>query len=411
MLSRHRPFCGPRIPALAALCATAALIALGCHARDAAPAAVPTTLVPTKADLPVERTAEFQTLLRPGSALLTEEQVRDYLGDAVCARCHRAIAAAAAHTRHAQTLRPVRIAELGRFFEHAVPVKDRALDYTYRPTVQAGRCVILGENRSGTHSLAADYVMGAGRNALTYLSAERPDAWVDMRLSYYTRIRKWDFTPAQRPGDRLFERAAGIVQAGEMLPACLSCHVTYLRAGEAGPNVAKSHIGIGCERCHGPGRAHLESLKNGRGAIGRPVALQMEAYGRAQPARINVLCGQCHHDESNSKSGDPKTESGIARFEGVALVRSRCYQAGGTLSCITCHDPHKDAPSTPAVYEAQCLKCHSVPSHDSPPRAGSPRICPVNPKSGCVGCHMPAQSIPTIPHATYHNHWIKVWKP
>jgi hypothetical protein len=406
MFSAIRRLFSPRISALAAFCATAAMIAVGCHERTGSPPVRPA--IPTTAAQSAVSAAEFQTSLRAGSGLLTAEEARAYLGDAVCARCHRKIAADAAHTRHALTLRSVRIAEQGRYFEHSAPVKDSALGYAYRPGVQAGRCVVVGESRSGRRSLPADYVMGAGRNAWTYLSAEHPDAWVDMRLTYYTRLRQWDFTPGQRPGDQILVRAAGIMQAGDQLPACLSCHVTYLRAGKAGPDVAQSHIGIGCERCHGPGRAHLDALERAPAST-RP-ALQMEAYGRALPARINTLCGQCHHDESNSRPGDPKTENGLPRFEGVALVRSRCYQASGTLSCITCHSPHQDAPSTPGVYNAECLKCHSTQT-DRPLAAHTAgKACPVNPKSGCVGCHMPAQSIPTIPHATYHNHWIKVWK-
>ena len=392
-------------PAIAAITLTGVLIAIGCAApHPGAHKGEPREPLGAPA-----APATFATVLSDGTALLSQTESDEYLGDAVCGGCHTAIGKTYATSRHARTLRPVRAAEHGAWFRSAHAVKDAALGYTYLPGVASGRCVIAGRSAGGADVLAADYVMGAGRNALTFFSAERPDAWVDMRISYYTRQHKWDFTPGQRPGDRFFTRAAGITQEGTRLRACLSCHVTYLRAGAEGPDIGNSHIGIGCERCHGPGRAHINAVERAQKGGGR-ISLAMEAYNRATPERIDVLCGQCHHNASNSVPGDPKTENGLPRFEGVALVRSKCFQASRTLSCITCHDPHKDAGSESGEYVRQCLTCHAPTAalHGSAARGG--KVCPVNPVTGCIPCHMPAQTIATIPHAKYHNHWIKVWK-
>ena len=349
--------------------------------------------------------------------MLTAEEASDYTGDASCARCHDAVCRQYKGTRHAETLLPVTPERHGAFFRNGNKVKDGILGFTYRADIQNGKPVIVGETAARKSALPADFAFGSGRNAITFLSRERPDAWVDLRISYYTREKKWDYTPTQRPGDREFTRAAGIVQAGELLTACLQCHVTYLRAGAEGPDIEKSHLGIGCERCHGPGRAHIEAIDL-RAKGYRIASIFMEKLKEASPERINKVCGDCHHDTTNSPPGEFKTENGLARFEGVALPRSKCYQKSGTLSCVTCHNPHQDADPDPARNDALCLNCHSSPKKaPAHPPVGVPpaappavTVCKVNPKSGCVGCHMPAQTIATIPHAKYHHHWIKVWE-
>jgi len=405
MASWKNEFAVRGIALLLAVVVPLVLVGLGCHEPGVADKQ--NASVPARSDTVAP--ASFETKLSDGSRLLDGSEAGEYVGDAVCANCHKSIGHDYARTRHARTFRQVKLDEQGPFFRNGNAVKDDGLRYTYQAAMRGGKCVIVGASVNQRGTLPADYVLGAGRNACTFLSAERPDSWVDLRISYYTQRRRWDFTPGQQPGDRIFKRAAGISQEGPLLPACLSCHVTYLRAGVSGPDIAGSHIGIGCERCHGPGRAHIEAL--GRSS-GKPVdgSLAMERYGKATPLRINALCGQCHHDEANSRDGDPKTENGLARFEGVALVRSRCFQESGALSCITCHDSHKDASADASQNEKRCLNCHSsagaAPLHAGP--AG--KTCPVNKASGCIECHMPAQTIATIPYAKYHNHWIKVWK-
>ena len=406
MLFRITTSVAHRIALISAVFASFVLIALGCRGPGVVRSQNPATAASSSA---ADRTGT-EIPLTDGALLLNADEARNYVGDSICATCHGAVGRAFAETRHARTLRPVHLNEQRPFFEHANTVKDPVLQYSYQPLVSSGRCVVAGESGSRRGILSADYVIGTGRNARTYFCAERPDSWVDLRVSYYSEVGRWDYTPGQRPGDRLFVRAAGLTQEGPMLPACLNCHVTYLRAGNIGPDIANSHIGIGCERCHGPGRAHVEAVGRKKMSAGPPW-LAMEKYAKATPQRINSLCGQCHHDEGNSKDGDAKTEKGLARFEGVALVRSKCFQESRALSCITCHDPHRDVSSDTASNVKRCLTCHStVADNPARPATAHGKICPVNRTSGCIGCHMPAQKIATIPYAKYHNHLIKVWK-
>ena len=89
------------------------------------------------------------------------------------------------------------------------------------------------------------------------------------------------------------------------------------------------------------------------------------------------------------------------------------------MSCVTCHDPHRDADPNPATYEARCLSCHGSGPPEPPKANRHPPIaageirrvpCPVNPTAGCVTCHMPKVE-GAAPHASFTDHRIRIHKP
>ena len=188
---------------------------------------------------------------------------------------------------------------------------------------------------------------------------------------------------------------------------CLFCHTTNPRAVliETGPE--SNDRAIGCERCHGPGSLHEKAVaaKFRDLAIVRP----SEASGEG---RIR-LCGQCHslHQELTL----PRTDPFWIRFQGTTLPWSRCYtESRGSFDCMTCHDPHHDTDRSEAHYVSRCLDCHAAGAKDVAPRVGEAEgspvrgsVCPVNAKSGCVGCHMPPFRSGPL-HATFTDHFIRV---
>ena len=188
-----------------------------------------------------------------------------------------------------------------------------------------------------------------------------------------------------------------------MLVNCISCHATVIRQSPAGIDIGRSQIGVRCERCHGPARAHAESAE-AREKNPSHRLVGMESLGPSKRDRIMEICGGCHRTAANAPAGDPKTENGLARFQGAALARSACFKNSPTLSCVTCHEPHRDVEMNAAKNDSKCISCHNAAGADHKP------VCPVDSRQGCVRCHMPAQKIKTIPYALYHNHWIKVWK-
>jgi len=84
---------------------------------------------------------------------------------------------------------------------------------------------------------------------------------------------------------------------------------------------------------------------------------------------------------------------------------SRCYQASGTLTCLTCHDPHGEpvAEERTGYYRAICLDCHRLESCTVDLRQRAKE----SPNNDCVHCHMP-RSATDIPHLTFTHHRIGI---
>ncbi|MGH9581620.1 MAG: tetratricopeptide repeat protein [Bryobacteraceae bacterium] len=167
------------------------------------------------------------------------------------------------------------------------------------------------------------------------------------------------------------EDALGLVLSPDFEKRCLTCH------GEPGTLGAGKEGGVHCETCHGPGSNHLLDIAKGQpsGGIINPAALSTRAS--------IAICAECH--AGFGRHLDPSPGDLLIANQVTALEHSECFiQSGGRLACTTCHNPHRDAgPKNPAAVAA-CLSCHSASAE---PHAA---ICPVNRRTGCIGCHMPA---------------------
>lgn len=388
----HRGIAGASRPSPQGLLLASFLVlvtALGCALhRQAAPRPA---AAPSASAVAAPAVADVSLDPRP----LTAAEASSYLGDAACARCHPNAYREHRRTRHSGTLRRVRVE--GPLFANGNVVVDPRQGLRYHPVLAGGRGTIEVSDGRRSGRIAADYVLGTGRNAMTFLSGVGTEACYKLRLTYYTQPKKWDFTPSELPGDPI-SAPPGVLQTGRELDACLLCHATTLVRDVYGLRLRESRFGVGCERCHGPGKPHVEAVESTR------TDPHIERLGRAVPARINELCGTCHHTSKSLTTDSARTERNLPRFQGLALERSACYRKSGTLSCVTCHNPHRDAAAGAAGYDTHCLSCHQ-------PSPGQPqnKPCPINPRSGCTACHMPAQRIAGIPFTTYHTHWIRVW--
>ena len=341
----------------------------------------------------------------------TPAEAQNYVGDNVCARCHAAIAQRHGMSGHAHSLFLAAAAGVGRYFRIRQSIRDSKADTTYHTAVRNGACLLVNDAEGEREGIPASIVIGSGRNGQTYLGRDRFGQWFILRLSYYTHTHGWDFTPGQEPSITSFADPKGQTLSHSQVSECLSCHATSLQMAPNGPDARHSLFGVGCESCHGPGRAHVDFQQGSTVSATRPAA-SMEDLQTAPPARIMQICGGCHSTLFDSHIDMPKTGESFSRFATTALAQSRCYRSSGTLSCITCHDPHTEVTPNPAAYEAACLGCHSGPARPARPmNASSPPapICKVNPRNGCIGCHMPTQSNPSFPHTLFHNHYIKIW--
>jgi hypothetical protein len=256
-----------------------------------------------------------------------------------------------------------------------------------------------------------ELALGSGDRGQTMVVRDDAGMARVCRISAYENLTLWDQTSHARPphpDDR--GGPLGRPLSAFALEKCVDCHVTSPRAARDREVPEAADRGIGCERCHGPGGNHLAAvaLKFPDPAIGRP--------SRATAAQITKLCAACHDtDDPAMAESDPRK----VRFQTTTMPQSRCYtESGGGLSCLTCHDPHRDAVRSAAPYESMCLSCHS-PTPTKPTREtrhavlgeGSRRVpCPVDPAKGCISCHMPKVD-GAAPHARFTDHQIRVHRP
>ena len=204
----------------------------------------------------------------------------------------------------------------------------------------------------------------AGSYGLAFYS-RRGEQLIQMPIDYYAKAAHWDLDPMAFGGNPRMTMALG--------PFCASCHIDEPAQRFADPLPQ----GIGCERCHGPSKRHVETL-----------AVTDTINAAKLPARRQLdLCTQCHQssfailrdgkDQFGFHPGDPLDTFRVNfvaepherdRMRLLAhserLVRSACWQQSkDKLTCTTCHDPHVSSlEKSDAWWDAKCLGCHTKQS-------------------------------------------------
>ncbi len=327
-----------------------------------------------------------------------------YVGAAKCGECHQTIHKSQQNSLHARTFFTTTGLDAVQLPDQ--PIKDRYTPaVTHTLTREQGR--IHAETRVDDQTFRAivDYGIGSGDRGLTLVGHDSSDRARELRLSKYSDGSGWDVTIGQRPHPKNHEEYLGVSLTADELHGCVHCHTTDGRAAREriGPTVADR--GIGCERCHGPGANHVKAVETQFAdlAIARPQLFSAE--------RQVKICAQCHSPKGNPiLNPDDKT---TIRFQSLHFVKSRCFtESNGSLSCLTCHNPHRDAESSPAYYESKCLSCHAPVSGPTAKlgKTGSADghvVCPVNPKTDCLNCHMPVEK-KAIPQAHFSDHHIRI---
>jgi len=272
--------------------------------------------------------------------------------------------------------------------------------------------VIAGTGPNGPFSYPAELAVGSGHNGITFLGHEDSVTWATLRLTYYATRHTWQFSPHQTPEEASSDQPAGREMAPEEAALCLRCHVTELKQTPYDLDIAHSLLGVGCEACHGPGRAHVESAQAMAAGKAKSI-VAFAALSPQDPPAVEKVCSPCHSTEHGVLGITEATAGKLQRFQASALEQSRCFRESKALSCATCHDPHTDVVSNRSAEEAICLSCHKPRSAAITPviaKTVAARSCPVNPRTGCIPCHMPPALLPDAPSYPFHNHWIKVYK-
>ena len=347
------------------------------------------------------------TWILPALTLIVNAAESGYVRPDRCRSCHVEIFESYARTGMARSFARIESVPLleewtSRFVHRAssrvYSVARRNSGFFLRRTLPDGRAAIEKQ---------IHYVIGSGNHSRTYLHRKENGRLIELPLSWYSEnAGHWAMSPGYDRADHAdFQR--------EIPDSCLFCHNGY--PSESNGGLA---AGIDCQRCHGPGEAHVER----RGPIVNP--------GRLPTERRMEVCLQCHLESASRtipdsirrydrgpfsfRPGEPlgnftiyfdretsaPEESITVNHSAYGLRQSNCFiRSAGKLLCTTCHDPHRADFGSVAEkrYMATCRSCHSSVH---PERA-----------AGCVACHMPKRRADDAVHVVITDHNIRRTAP
>ncbi len=250
-----------------------------------------------------------------------------------------------------------------------------------------------------------DYAYGTSDRYVTMVGRDGDGGYRAVRRSLFHEGKQigWGRTSGDAGNTNKTEQVRGQpISVRDGVVRCLFCHVTNPREfrdpDKDGPGPEAADSGIGCERCHGPGANHILAAE--ADLADRAIV----NVGPVSAEAVTAQCSVCHIVGDASEMQNRREDPIWVRSAGATTTFSRCYtESQGGLSCLTCHDPHKDAKHSPAFYEQKCLSCHSV---SSSAKAGA-TVCKVNPSRDCLTCHMPKVPMPVL-HTSLTDHYIRV---
>jgi predicted CXXCH cytochrome family protein len=355
-----------------------------------------------------------------------------YVGASACASCHQLTHETWKNGRHSRMVQPATSASVIGDFSKG-PVTLRGSRYRFR--IQDGLFFITESFLTGREQEhRVEYTLGNRRiqHYLTTLDDGRiivlPPSWDVQRRSWFHNME------IVRPD----EDAKTLVQ--QWNKSCVGCHVSQeeinYRPATRSYATQWMDFGTSCERCHGPGGAHVRHYT--RSEESRPVGQRLIVRPtRLDPNTSSMICAQCHslrevvapdfragddYDdyfrpvlEHESASGrDPAywADGRPRRFsnDAVGLWQSACFLRGGA-TCTTCHvDPHQPDleknPQLASTNNALCTKCHgdigaALTAHTRHPAESA--------GSSCVECHMPKTVISI--KSTMRDHTLSLPAP
>ena len=322
----------------------------------------------------------------------------EYAGAESCEPCHAGIFRRQSGSHHAISLRATTEATP---FAESLPVsrEDRSSGSLLRLEADPGGKVRLrSELGSETGHALLEWAFGSGAKGITPIGRAEDGAWVESRLTWYESIGDIDFTTgASRYTPRTANESLGRALSETEVAECFGCHTTGYDAESLAP--ARGEMGIHCERCHGPGTAHVKAA-----ASGLPPADRIFNPGSLKAFPQAQMCGACHGKPPQDNDFDAlsfleQTPHSV-RFPSQRIVLSRCFnESFGELSCTTCHDPHLNASDEAGRHDIACLACHDTKTRK---RAS---VCPTA-SADCASCHMPKERV--MRHSLFSDHWIRV---
>ena len=266
------------------------------------------------------------------------------------------------------------------------------------------------------------FIIGSGQRGRSYV-VEREGLLFQSPISWYTQKHAWDLAPGYEPARHpRFDR--------RVTQECLFCHVGRVEFSDLSVSrmAAVPEPAIGCERCHGPGAAHVRAQQSSRTDVTGAPDRTIVNPARLEPAQRDAVCHQCHlrsdhlftragRTAFDYRPGEPFEATWLAFVQrldqpetSVTIVEqlrsSACFlQSNGRLGCIACHDPHRrpSAAEQPAFYRERCLKCHADRGCSQPEEKR--QAAPAG--DSCIACHMPPLPTKGVPHTALTDHRLR----
>jgi hypothetical protein len=343
-----------------------------------------------------------------------------FVGIETCASCHRSNHSSyllTAHSRALSDLDPQKEPPDGSFHHQAsgrsYRVYRRGTEFRHEEVLRTA-----DGQEVARLDLPIRYLIGSGHFCRSYL-VEVDGFLHESPITWYTSRQKWDMSPGYDFAQHWsFERPARLV--------CVACHAGRVEQAPDIMHLKIHELAIGCESCHGPGQRHAEYHRTQKNHPPGEEDLTIVNPGRLSRPLLEAVCAACHlngpatialrgRKDNDYRPGRPLTDYRMDyRFDGGTeqmtvvghieqLRRSACYQKSGTLTCITCHDPHaKERPRDPtAFYRQKCLDCHTLQACRLEPAQRLKKEAQDN----CAACHMPRGDT-DIPHIAFTHHRI-----
>lgn len=315
-----------------------------------------------------------------------------FVGPDACAECHRDNHNTFIHTAHYLTSRPASKAGIAGSFEpgkNKLLTSNPNLDFTM--VCREDQCAQRVRYYDWHFEFPFDIITGSGKLGQSYLYWD-DDKLFQMNVSFISETGHWANSPGFVDGDAAYARP--------IKRRCLECHTTFAEHREENNQYDPQSIiyGVTCERCHGPGKEHVEfhrsqpATKEAKHIV-LPISLTREQ-------QLDI-CSQCHSGATPGKTepyqfrpGDrvqdfyhapPSEQSGTVHTSNQRsrLSLSACFQQS-EMTCVTCHDPHQSQRNNAAWFTKQCLQCHQI-QHCGFSEKAHPDLLTEN----CIACHMP----------------------
>ncbi|HVU48415.1 MAG TPA: multiheme c-type cytochrome [Terracidiphilus sp.] len=273
--------------------------------------------------------------------------------------------------------------------------------YRYRIERKGDQSIYSVTDGTNTISMPIRWAVGASfAIGQTYI-LEKDGEWYESRVSWFRELKSLGPTlGSQDIAPTGLADAVGRRMSHDDKIRCMACHATNAVSGQQ-LTLQSLAPGVQCAHCHANLDAHV-SAEEGLRLPAHETQDRSFQLKNTSAEEVSDFCGNCHRTWAEiAAQGKP----GIAnvRFQPYRLTESKCFDPyDKRISCIACHDPHKEVDSISADYTAKCLACHGGAKSDA-------RSCRVS-KSNCVSCHMPKLELPGA-HYRFTDHRIRIVKP